>query len=600
MTQPLMYNLIEAKRSVRKLYTESLVARGDITLDEAEQALQDYQEQLERVFTETREGGYTPPRRRRGRSPGLERPESQREDAGAWSAGSTAVDAVGAASASAGRTPAPPEGFTVHPKLAQLLDKREQMSREGGIDWGYGELLAFGSLLIEGTPVRLAGQDSRRGTFVQRHAVMHDRRDRRRVDARCSTCRPTRRSSGSTTPRCRSTRRSASSTGTRSSVRTRWCCGRRSSATSSTAPRRSSTSSSRRPSRSGPSASSVVLLLPHGYEGQGPDHSSARIERFLQMCAEDNMTVAAAVHAGVALPPAAPPGLRPPAPAARRVHAEVDAAPQGGVVRRWRTSPSGTFRHGHHRRPRRRQAPAVDRVLLCSGKVYWDLLAQRVQARRRPGRRSSARAALPARREDASARRSRRSATPSWCGCRRSRRNQGAVAVPVDAPARSCSAARCGSSPARRRRRRRPGPPRSTRPSRPSSSRRRSPADAALGRQPGHLPDDEAVTPRGWRPRVRPRVHGRRAAAPRTCGGRPAGSCRACGRSGAAAPPRCRSRTGARPPRSRASVRSSSSWARSTPLPGDPGGRRRPGLGAEPARERPLGHERPRGQVRRR
>ena len=68
-----------------------------------------------------------------------------------------------------------PEGFTVHPKLAQLLSKREQMSREGGIDWGFGELLAFGSLLVEGTPVRLAGQDSRRGTFVQRHSMFHDR-----------------------------------------------------------------------------------------------------------------------------------------------------------------------------------------------------------------------------------------------------------------------------------------------------------------------------------------------------------------------------------------------------------------------------------------
>src|SRR5690606_20122519 len=68
-----------------------------------------------------------------------------------------------------------PEGFTVHAKLQQLLDKRVKMSREGKIDWGFGELLAFGSLLLEGTPVRLAGQDSRRGTFAQRHAVFHDR-----------------------------------------------------------------------------------------------------------------------------------------------------------------------------------------------------------------------------------------------------------------------------------------------------------------------------------------------------------------------------------------------------------------------------------------
>ena len=68
-----------------------------------------------------------------------------------------------------------PAGFTVHPKLKQMLEKRAASTRDGGIDWGTGELLAFGSLLADGTPVRLAGQDSRRGTFVQRHAVLIDK-----------------------------------------------------------------------------------------------------------------------------------------------------------------------------------------------------------------------------------------------------------------------------------------------------------------------------------------------------------------------------------------------------------------------------------------
>ncbi|MCG2963450.1 hypothetical protein KZ308_27330, partial [Escherichia coli] len=65
--------------------------------------------------------------------------------------------------------------FNVHNKLRSLLERREKMSREGGIDWGFAELLALGSLSMEGVPVRLAGQDSRRGTFVQRHSMFHDR-----------------------------------------------------------------------------------------------------------------------------------------------------------------------------------------------------------------------------------------------------------------------------------------------------------------------------------------------------------------------------------------------------------------------------------------
>ncbi|MBD4602320.1 hypothetical protein GUG53_25700, partial [Xanthomonas citri pv. citri] len=68
-----------------------------------------------------------------------------------------------------------PAGFTVHPKLAALLERRAKMAVDGGIDWGFAELAAFGSLLIEGVPVRLAGQDSQRGTFTQRHSVFHDR-----------------------------------------------------------------------------------------------------------------------------------------------------------------------------------------------------------------------------------------------------------------------------------------------------------------------------------------------------------------------------------------------------------------------------------------
>ena len=183
-------------------------------------------------------------------------------------------------------------------------------SSEDTIDWGMGETLAFGSLLIDGHPVRLVGQDSRRGTFGQRHAVLVDR-----VTGEEHTPLKTF-NEGTTKFYVYDSLLSEFAAmgfeyGYSWRAPTRWCCGRRSSATSSTAPRRSSTSSSRPASRSGASAPAVVLLLPHGYEGQGPDHSSARIERFLQLCAQDNMTVAQPDHPGELLPPAALAGGRP-------------------------------------------------------------------------------------------------------------------------------------------------------------------------------------------------------------------------------------------------------------------------------------------------
>ncbi|ACZ20904.1 2-oxoglutarate dehydrogenase E1 component [Sanguibacter keddieii DSM 10542] len=376
MTQPLMYNLIEAKRSVRKLYTENLVARGDISVEEAEQVLADYQAQLERVFTETREGGYTPPANSDPVA-GLERPESQREDAGTMVGWKTAtdqavLDRIGQAHAT------PPEGFTVHPKLAQLLEKRAAMSSEGGIDWGYGEILAFGSLLMEGTPIRLAGQDSRRGTFVQRHAVMHDREtgaewtpllylsgDQAKLwvyDSSLSEFAALGFEYGYSVERPDALVLWEAQFGDFvngaqtiidefiSSAEQKWG-----------------------------QNSSVVLLLPHGYEGQGPDHSSARVERFLQLCAEDNLTVAF---------PSTPASYfhllrrqaydRPRRPL-------VVMTPKSMLRLKAAASPtedftSGTFREIIRDDLAEAQASKVDRVLLCSGKVYYDLIAHRVKS----------------------------------------------------------------------------------------------------------------------------------------------------------------------------------------------------------------------------
>ena len=288
MTQPRMYDLIEAKRSVRHLYTESLIRRGDITTDEADSVSKDYLSQLERVFVETREG-YKPGSAADTIS-GLELPASQSSDAGVMVGWKTAVSA--AQVERIGRAHArPPEGFTVHPKLEKLLERREEMSREGGIDWGYGEILAFGTLLQEGVPVRVAGQDTRRGTFVQRHAVFHDRAtgaewtpllylasDQARLhifDSPLSEYSCLGFEYGYSVERPDALVLWEAQFGDFvngaqtiidefiSSAEQKWG-----------------------------QSSSVVLLLPHGYEGQGPDHSSARIERFLLLCAEDNMIAA--------------------------------------------------------------------------------------------------------------------------------------------------------------------------------------------------------------------------------------------------------------------------------------------------------------------
>ncbi|ANC32908.1 multifunctional oxoglutarate decarboxylase/oxoglutarate dehydrogenase thiamine pyrophosphate-binding subunit/dihydrolipoyllysine-residue succinyltransferase subunit [Isoptericola dokdonensis] len=378
MTQPLMYNLIESKQSVRKLYTKNLVARGDITVEEAEQALQDYQAQLERVFTETKGGGYTAPAGTEEVA-GLERPESQREDAGTMVGWRTAIshsmlERVGDVHV------APPEGFNVHPKLGKLLEKRQIMAKEGEIDWGFGELVAFGSLLAEGTPVRLAGQDSRRGTFTQRHAVLHDRHtgaewtpllylsgDQAKFwvyDSSLSEYAALGFEYGYSVERPDALVLWEAQFGDFvngaqtvidefiSSAEQKWG-----------------------------QSSSVVMLLPHGYEGQGPDHSSARIERFLQLAAENNMTVAQpstpASYFHLLRKQAYDRPRRPLVVFTPKQLLRLKAAASG--VEDFTT---GTFEPvlGDVAVADGSITPSkVERLVLCTGRVYYDLLAERVK-----------------------------------------------------------------------------------------------------------------------------------------------------------------------------------------------------------------------------
>ncbi|MFF8641755.1 multifunctional oxoglutarate decarboxylase/oxoglutarate dehydrogenase thiamine pyrophosphate-binding subunit/dihydrolipoyllysine-residue succinyltransferase subunit [Streptomyces sp. NPDC015345] len=278
-TQPLMYDLIDKKRSVRKLYTESLIGRGDITLEEAEQALQDYQGQLEKVFTEVREATSQP-------SPmEVTGPEAEFPVAVNTAISQEVVKRIAESQVNI------PDRITVHPRLLPQLQRRAAMVEDGMIDWGMGETLAIGSLLMEGTPVRLAGQDSRRGTFGQRHAVLIDREtgddytpllylseDQARFNAYDSLL---------SEYAAMGFEYGYSLARPESLVMWEAQFGDFVNGAQTVVDEFISSAEQKWGQTSG-----VTLLLPHGYEGQGPDHSSARPERFLQLCAQNNMTVA--------------------------------------------------------------------------------------------------------------------------------------------------------------------------------------------------------------------------------------------------------------------------------------------------------------------
>ncbi|HEV2347960.1 MAG TPA: multifunctional oxoglutarate decarboxylase/oxoglutarate dehydrogenase thiamine pyrophosphate-binding subunit/dihydrolipoyllysine-residue succinyltransferase subunit, partial [Actinocrinis sp.] len=158
MTQPLMYQLIEAKRSVRKLYTEALIGRGDITLEEAEAALKDYQSKLEQVFAETKDSAPKPA------VPSSLNVNGHTDEGVPFPAPVNTAISDEVVKRIVEVHVNLPEGFDAHPRVIPQLQRRAQMVTDGTIDWAMGETLAFGSLLMDGVPVRLAGQDSRRGT----------------------------------------------------------------------------------------------------------------------------------------------------------------------------------------------------------------------------------------------------------------------------------------------------------------------------------------------------------------------------------------------------------------------------------------------------
>src|SRR5690606_22271488 len=147
-TQPEMYDLIQQKRSVRKLYTEALVGRGDITLEEAEQTLAAYEKKLASLFEDVRAAKAEPS------EPYTTVPAYPEKPAANGLETSVSFDVLKKV---ADAHVAVPEGFTVHPKVKPQLERRAAAITEGPIDWATAEIIAFGSLLLDGRPVRLAG-----------------------------------------------------------------------------------------------------------------------------------------------------------------------------------------------------------------------------------------------------------------------------------------------------------------------------------------------------------------------------------------------------------------------------------------------------------
>ncbi|WP_203030175.1 multifunctional oxoglutarate decarboxylase/oxoglutarate dehydrogenase thiamine pyrophosphate-binding subunit/dihydrolipoyllysine-residue succinyltransferase subunit, partial [Frankia nepalensis] len=286
-TQPLMYDEIAAKRSVRKLYTEALIGRGDITRDQAEEAMKTYRLELEKAFAETRDaaGDRPTPQPRIVTTPA---------DAAAAAAVGTAVPLEVVKQVIDTQVNLPAD-FTVHPRLRPQLERRAQMVETGAIDWACAETIALGSLLLDGRSVRLTGQDSRRGTFGQRHSVLVDRY----TGEDYTPLRTLRRADGgpvgtfyvhdSLLSEYAAMGFEYGYSVARPDMLVLWEAqfGDFANGAQSIIDEFLSAGEAKWGQRN-----ALTLLLPHGYEGQGPDHSSARIERFLTLCADENMTVA--------------------------------------------------------------------------------------------------------------------------------------------------------------------------------------------------------------------------------------------------------------------------------------------------------------------
>ena len=362
-TQPLMYKAIAEKRSVRKLYVEHLVKRGDISLEVAEQTLQDYQSKLQSALDETR--SHAPEKVKVPKPP---------TPIGVLPPANTAVSKELIERIFYQLTNYP-EGFNTHPKLVRQFEAREKAYQaDGDFEWGVGEALAIGSLLSEGFDVRLAGEDSRRGTFSHRHASLVDVENEQ-------TFLPLKHVPGATGRfwvydsllseyATLGFEYGYSYANRNALVMWEGQFGDFVNGAQIVIDQYIVAAEDKWKQENG-----LVMLLPHGFEGQGPEHSSARIERFLQMCAEDNIQVVNATTAAQYFHV-----LR------RQLHRDIRKplvifTPKAPLRMKESRSHIDEFTSGSFHEvlddPRVTDKASVKRIVLCSGKVAHDAMSER-------------------------------------------------------------------------------------------------------------------------------------------------------------------------------------------------------------------------------
>jgi 2-oxoglutarate dehydrogenase E1 component len=367
-TQPLLYRAIRQHPSVHEIYAGALLRRRAVTPEELEVLEQESRARYERAFEASQ-------RREMHFRPDIPLAVSPEELGAVRPSGSTAVSPALLSEVARGLTTLP-EDFHLHPKLSRMLDERRLLlDGDASIDWAFAEALAFGTLVAEGTGVRLSGQDSGRGTFSQRHLVLYDAQG-----------------GGAHTP-LKHIREAQAPFAVYDSLLSEAAVLGFEFGYSAADPLTlvlweaqfgdfangaqviidqfiaGSESKWQVPN-------DLVLLLPHGYEGQGPEHSSARLERFLQLCAEDNMQVC---------------NCSTPAQYFHLLRRQMrDNRRKPLIV----MTPKSLLRHpkavslpveltaGKFREviPDDAVAPGrARRLLLCSGKVYYDLVAERAK-----------------------------------------------------------------------------------------------------------------------------------------------------------------------------------------------------------------------------